>query len=772
MHKIDFPYGSVYLNDEQYRVVVADPFQSQRILASAGSGKTTTITARISWLIDVCNVDPSEIVLLTFSRNAAQEMRHRVYQNVGPVQLWAGTFHALAKNVLYENDPAYLPSMYFVDELPVKWFTWMHSEKGRQWVGKIRYVVVDEFQDINNIQWRLLEALRHPGVRTIIVGDDAQNIYTWRGSSTSYLLDYHKTVKRVCDYQLRMNYRSSEAIVSVANSVMRHIPTLPWKEKMVAHKKGGSRPEVLFFWKFADEITWICKMIDIIKIQQPQFTVAVLGRNNMDLYRAEEVFLQYGMDCTLYSADSGGGHNGGDVKKVALCTFHGSKGLEWDVVFCICCNDDALPSRKSAEHIVGERRLFYVAVTRARQKLYFTYHGNERKLTRFIREVHSKLLTYHGLAKYSLSDVEIGSNVLSLQHLLDGLDGDDWNTIRNMGLLEDQSDAILMKQILPYGESWTHPGWCDGEEFSYFVRLFIKRLFYIHKGGDESYHDHKIERLLFCLRIYNEDRPFWELYHIEIDAMVRYFFHDTYNLPPAEYVDVEAWAEKHNVSWTSMEVVKALTILSKIRGQLRPIRFEPYSFDEFTICPSVSMIPTEYRLETLRSWRKFQNKTLGWKVVLEDIWRLSCMDGVDKGRNACLFRIPAIKHKFSMMMPYLETLETYIVKLLDGIENEEIYLNPTIVLDEFAPIESDVLLGNVLLRIVGEKKVDMYTWVETCLQAYLFHSDHKIDVIQLFHPYNGLLYSLEIREKSYKELFDTLVLFYEKKMVGEYDAPI
>ncbi len=772
MHQLDFPYGSVYLNDEQYRVVVADPFQSQRILASAGSGKTTTITARISWLIHVCDVDPSQIVLLTFSRNAAHEMRHRVNQCVGPVQLWAGTFHALAKNVLYENDPAYLPSMYFVDELPVKWFTWMHSPKGREWVAKIRYVVVDEFQDINHIQWRLLEAMRHPGVRTIIVGDDAQNIYTWRGSSTSYLLDYHKVVKRVCDYQLRMNYRSSEAIVAVANSVMRHIPTLPWKEKMVAHKKGGSRPEVLFFWKFADEIQWICKMIGQIRKQQPQFSVAVLGRNNMDLYRAEEVFLQYGTECVLYSAESGGGHVQNDQKKVALCTFHGSKGLEWDVVFCICCNDDALPSRKSAESIVGERRLFYVAVTRARQKLYFTYHGNERKLTRFIREIHSKLLTYHGLAKYSLSDVEAGTGIPSLNHLLDGLDGDDWNEIRNMGLLEDQSDAIVMSQILPYGESWTHPGWCDSEEFSSFVRLFIKRLFYIHKGGDESYHDHKIERLLFCLRIYNEDRAFWEMYHVEIDAMVRHFFYDTYNLPPAEYVDVEAWAEKHNVAWTSMEVVKALTILSKIRGQLRPIRFEPYRFDEFTICPSVSMIPTEYRLETLRSWRKFQRKELGWKVILEDIWRLSCMDGVDKGRNACLFRIPAIKHKFEMLIPYLETLETYLVKLLEGIDVDEIYLNPNIVVDEFAPIEGDVFLGNTLLRIVGEKKVDMYTWVETCLQAYLFHQGHAIQTIQLFHPYNGILYSLDVCEKSYKDLFDTLVVFYKKKIQGEYDAPM
>jgi superfamily I DNA/RNA helicase len=183
-YTLQFTYGSTTLNSEQYSVVTADPYQHQRILASAGSGKTTTIAARIAWLLTNARCTADQIVLLTFSRNAAREMNQRVRALVGSVSLWAGTFHALANTVLKQFDTVNQSSLFFIDELPIKWMAWMRTEKGRKWVGKLRYIVVDEFQDINAIQWRLLETMRHIGARMIIVGDDAQNIYTWRGSST------------------------------------------------------------------------------------------------------------------------------------------------------------------------------------------------------------------------------------------------------------------------------------------------------------------------------------------------------------------------------------------------------------------------------------------------------------------------------------------------------------------------------------------------------------------------------------------------------------
>jgi len=86
-HCLEFSHGSVELNEEQYKVVTSPLSENQRILASAGSGKTTTITARIAYLVENYEIDSSKILLVTFSRAAAQEMIHRVHRLIGPVQM-------------------------------------------------------------------------------------------------------------------------------------------------------------------------------------------------------------------------------------------------------------------------------------------------------------------------------------------------------------------------------------------------------------------------------------------------------------------------------------------------------------------------------------------------------------------------------------------------------------------------------------------------------------------------------------------------------------
>ena len=86
-YTIEFSHGIASLNEEQYRVVTSPLTENQRILASAGSGKTTTITARIAYLIEEYGIAPSHIILVTFSRAAAYEMIHRVHRLIGPVEM-------------------------------------------------------------------------------------------------------------------------------------------------------------------------------------------------------------------------------------------------------------------------------------------------------------------------------------------------------------------------------------------------------------------------------------------------------------------------------------------------------------------------------------------------------------------------------------------------------------------------------------------------------------------------------------------------------------
>ena len=433
--KLEFSKKTIYLNNEQYKAVVRPLDVNQRIIASAGSGKTTTLTARIAYLIEHSSIESNRIVLLTFSRNSAIQMKGKLFEMIGQNDVYAGTFHGLSKSLLQTYSPQKVKTLYFIDELVSMGDEWLQTSVGRKWVGRLRYIFVDEFQDINASQWKMISHMLHPNARLVVVGDDCQNIYTWRGSDVRFILELQKEVKHLVDDQLFINYRSSDSIIQVANGVMKNIPTLPWKTSMRSHRERFEKPHIHFFYRVIDETSWIVK--DIIKKieNNPKISIAIISRMNQDLYRFEEEFVLKGLSYCLHDIGTSI-ENSSKRSNIDLLTVHSSKGLEWDVVYLVHCNDDIFPSSKNKDEIVNERRLFYVAVTRAREELYFSYTNDERCLSRFIREVPNTLLTYHGLAKYMLSEYELGKTRKRLVDILGCLSSEDLSELRKKGLLD------------------------------------------------------------------------------------------------------------------------------------------------------------------------------------------------------------------------------------------------------------------------------------------------------------------------------------------------
>ena len=181
-HTLQFEFGCLTLNDQQYEIVQAPLNQHLRVLASAGSGKTTTITAKIAHTITHLGIKAEEVVLTTFSRSGADTMRERLEKLIGSTTAYIGTFHALSLQILRQNDPTAIEGiMHTVDELPYLWLDFLKTDKGKAWSSKIKMLVIDEFQDINDIQLDIIRAiLASSQSYAIIVGDDAQNIYAWR----------------------------------------------------------------------------------------------------------------------------------------------------------------------------------------------------------------------------------------------------------------------------------------------------------------------------------------------------------------------------------------------------------------------------------------------------------------------------------------------------------------------------------------------------------------------------------------------------------------
>lgn len=706
-----FPYSTLHLNEEQSHAVLRDPCHHQRIIASAGSGKTTTLTARIAWLITHYHVKPESIVLMTFSRNAAQQMLQRIEQLIGPSKVWAGTFHGLAKQLLSTYDASTLGTLYFVDELIGMGTSWLLTPKGRAWVGKLRYVVVDEFQDINAAQWKMVERMLHPGARLLVVGDDAQNIYTWRGSNVKFILDLDKKVSGLVDDQLRINYRSSESIISAANAVMKFIPTLPWKKSMLGSGKLiGHRPDVRFFWRMSDETRWVLQTIREIRAQNPKLSIAILSRTNIDLFRCEEEFLSENIpyrirDCGKEEDDS---H---EQSCVDLVTLHASKGLEWDIVFVIHCNDDVFPSSKRNEDIICERRLFYVALTRARRHLFLSYNRNERELSRFIREIPSRLLQYHGLARYCLSEAELQEGIPSLEQFLQSLSGNDFKALRDQGFLTWLDlKQIKEKNLFPPGEIWTLPSWASkpdiAKDFLRFLRTFVKRCIAKH-SVEGTYRDPLAERILFTLRVFSEDREFWETWRDELLTFLYTKFRGDEAArvpPPIDYATMMEWCKTMKLDWTPQQILHATSLIAKIRGQLRPLRFEKYDLNEFTIAPCRFSAPTELRGEILRSWRKVIAMDVPNQDILSDIWRISTLPMVAEGRNAPLYRIHSMSRYLedTELEEYLHTLEASLEQWMEDSEEWQVGLE--IQSEWVQPEPVDFACQGIFWKLAGDER--------------------------------------------------------------------
>jgi hypothetical protein len=770
--EIEFPLKTLALSDEQYRIVVSSPAEHQRILASAGSGKTTTITARIAYLITHHGVLPESILLATFSRNAAKEMAKRIRALIGPElasQIWCGTFHALAREILGLYAPDTIRDLYFVDELPIRWQRWMRTEKGRSWVGRLRYIIVDEFQDINEQQSGLLDAMQHPGARITVVGDDAQNIYTWRGSNTAFILNFHKRFRSNTfgDYQLRNNYRSSESIIAVANSVMRYIPTLPFKEKMIATRKGGARPNVHFFYRNSDETAWVGKTIQEIRSNpaagsSAQKTIAILSRYNTDLYRIEEALLKQGILTTYMNAEDEEAHrlhNGVRTDgAIVLSTFHSAKGLEWDIVFCMNLNDDVFPSRKKTE-VLGERRLFYVAITRARETLYLTYSNKEHALCRFIREVNKGLLIYNGIAKYALSEEESATTVPSVRDLISLMDGGDFIAFREEGLIPLWT--VQTDYMAAPGEGWRIPDCVLRHEatryFDAFLRLWTRFIICNSQEKIQSkaklhiFRDSLIERLLFTLRIYGEDKVFWEEWQTEIGAMVKHYFRCSKgyssNIKSVEYNDVVEWIEMRGLNWEQGDIINIIAIMGKLRGQLVPLRNMEYNIDDFMIQPARHIIPTEWRPSVLTAWKNVVTSRDPWQEIVGDLWRLAACYEVGEGRNAVLYKCEAMGKDLLESGEFLEFLRLKEKEILTWLRGVSSAFGPIEILGEgLKSSQGELLINDGLWSIeTNVKNPGLDMWLEWALLGSLARrAGFPVRSVGVWQPLQGMRLSIRI----------------------------
>lgn len=721
MNTFTFTEGSLTLNDEQAAIVRQPPQQSLRILASAGSGKTTTVTARIAHLLTDARAKSSQIILLTFTHNAADVMTQRLSALVGS-RILCGTFHALSQQILRAENPAALTDLYHVDELPLKALDFLESPRGRIWVTGLRWLFIDEFQDINDVQYRFIRALHHAGSTITIVGDDAQNIYSWRGSCVDYILNFHQRFADIADFQLSTNYRSTVSIVAVANSIMRYIPTLDHKELMTAAAGSdqGERPAVHFFARTSEERDWVCSSAATAATTG---TTVILSKFNSVLYAYEAALIKLGVRTRFVHGVEESAKN-----TVFLSTFHGSKGLEWDNVFIVRLSDEVFPQQKDEDGILQERRLFYVAVTRARRTLTLTYSKNSRSLSRFVREIHRPLLQWRGLPHYELSTLSSQIAPVSFQDWVSILTGEDYRTIKNLGLLPagiDPTEGTQPTWVTPYW--WMEQGMAT--EFYDFLRAFWFREVATRRPESGAQWDRDAHRCIWTVKIAAEDAVFFEAHRALIEGLAERFFGATEpgTAPPhvyyGEIVGAIAMATRDTLL-DHADIIRIIQIIHKMRTVLYNLRFAAPSLSDFTFAAVRHAPPQESRCQLIEAWRTYTGPTSD----LRSTYLIGLCRAIADGRSGVLMNLPG-EREWARLRPFLAQLRAAAAAAVTTPK--------TVICRDHA----DMLVGDVAWFFVpGEQQSELYRLdriLVALLTVHVLQQRHTVRSVCLYQLVTG-----------------------------------
>nr|WP_082762552.1 UvrD-helicase domain-containing protein [Streptobacillus felis] len=352
------------------------------ILAGAGSGKTRTLTFKIAYMIKEKNINPKNILALTFTNKAAKEMKERVGTLVGDYNdVLISTFHSFAVRLLrtYAERIGYTTNFNIYDsndkksiikkilkslgfekkykesqiiskisrlkELGLNYtnlgmeldmnlpFNREFKEIFREYQEKLErsnamdfsdllvnakalldddyvldkiqnryiYILIDEYQDTNEIQYQIVKKIAKKYKNICVVGDEDQSIYAFRGANIKNILNFEKDYPNAKIIKLEQNYRSTQTILNAANSVIRNNKTSKGK-KLWSDNNAGEKIGIYTATNVSDEANFVTNKISELKIKKDKeykdFTI--LYRTNSQSRALEESLIQNKIPYKVY----------------------------------------------------------------------------------------------------------------------------------------------------------------------------------------------------------------------------------------------------------------------------------------------------------------------------------------------------------------------------------------------------------------------------------------------------------------------------------------
>lgn len=340
------------LSELQQKIINA-PYNKIIVMSAAASGKTRTMTEKVRQLLRN-GVNPKEIAVITFTNMAAGELRQRLGEDYKD-GMFIGTIHALANYFLLSS--GIKTGKILENEDFDKLFEMV--DKHRECIKPIEYLLLDEGQDSDALQFKFLFELINPR-SFFICADVRQSIYGFRGARPDLLAQLGQG-KDVVTYDMNENYRNGANILNYAKKLIS--PTGVYDTSISMSPYNGTVTECIYN-----------ESVITGKIQGARNygDWAILTRTNYEISAISNTLMKVGIPFDTFKQ--------GDLTKeelndrmdkntVKILTVHSAKGLEWDNVIVVGMR----------YYNLEERRICYVAATRARRNLYWLKSGGKRR---------------------------------------------------------------------------------------------------------------------------------------------------------------------------------------------------------------------------------------------------------------------------------------------------------------------------------------------------------------------------------------------------------
>ncbi|HWE68519.1 MAG TPA: ATP-dependent helicase, partial [Acidimicrobiales bacterium] len=267
-----------------------------------------------------------------------------------------------------------------------------------------RHLFVDEMQDVNPAQFRLLTALLSDDPDLFVVGDPNQSVYGFNGADPTLLYRLPEILRGTKVIRLDENHRCTPQVVAVATAVLRESSAVLGEIALPnSSRVDGPVPTVIAHGSDAEEAAWVAQRAKLSHGPGRRWSsIAVLVRTNAQLAAVQAAMEAANVPCHVAGSDLGPASDlRGDswrqraeerdeqeeeeanYDKVVLTTFHRAKGLQWHTVIIIGLSAGLMPlaSAQTEEAIDEERRLLYVALTRAEEELWCSWSEGDGSLS-------------------------------------------------------------------------------------------------------------------------------------------------------------------------------------------------------------------------------------------------------------------------------------------------------------------------------------------------------------------------------------------------------